>query len=150
MGREAKEQMLIQRNGINSAGFNLSPDRSDIMEEILDQPVIDRGVIAELGAIGMDGALLTRVLHLFEAKVPDAVIGIERLSAAADRKGLADAVHALKSMCANIGALRAAAACHDLECLARGGGDFDAADGVARIAREVAEALREVRLLGAA
>jgi len=113
-------------------------------------PVIDRKVIAELGAIGAGETVLKRVLGLFEAKVPAAIEDIERLSAAEDRKALADAVHALKSMCSNIGAQRAAAACDDLECLARSGEDFDVADRVARISREAAEAIREVRQLRAA
>ena len=114
-------------------------------------PVIDRKVIADIGAIGSGEAILHRVLGLFETKVPEAVEDIEKLSAAQDREALASAVHALKSMCANIGARRAAAAaCHDLECLARSNRHFDAADGVARIAREVAEAIREIRRLRAA
>jgi HPt (histidine-containing phosphotransfer) domain-containing protein len=112
-----------------------------------DQPVIDREILGEIGGIGVDGALLERVLGLFEAKAPAAVGDIERLAIAADRSALADAVHALKSMCANIGARKAAAACEELERLARTDGDFDAAEGVARVAREAGEAIRVVKLL---
>src|SRR5437762_10254726 len=107
--------------------------------------VIDQTIITDLSGIGGSRALLDRVLGLFEAKVPQAVEGIERLAMTADRSALADAAHALKSMCSNIGAERAAIACDDLEKLARSSGDFDAASGAARIAREVAEVLRAVQ-----
>jgi HPt (histidine-containing phosphotransfer) domain-containing protein len=114
------------------------------------RPIIDSDIIADLRETGTGGTLLKRVLGLFEERVPRAVEDIGRLAMVADRKALADAVHGLKSMCTNIGAQRAAAACDDLEWLARGEANFDAADGVARIAREVAEAISEVRLLLAA
>ena len=88
--------------------------------------------------------MLERVLGLFEAEVPLAVEDVEKLAITADRLALADAVHALKSMCSNIGARRAAMACDDLEKLARSGEDFDAANGAARIACEVAQVLHAV------
>lgn len=115
-----------------------------------DPPVIDAGIIADLRGTGAGGALLERVLGLFETKAPQAIANIARLAATPDRTELADAVHALKSMCANIGALRAAAACDAVERQARGDGQFDAVQGAAMIAGEVAEALREVRSLRAA
>jgi HPt (histidine-containing phosphotransfer) domain-containing protein len=115
-----------------------------------NEPVIDGRIIADLSEIGGDGMLLERVLGLFEARVPDAVETIARLSVACDRQALADAVHGLKSMCASIGAARAAAACDELEELARTGGDLDAAVTVGRISAEVADAICAVRLLRAA
>ena len=112
-------------------------------------PVIDHEVISELKSLG-SGTLLERVLGLFVTKVPEALGDIAKLSVQADRRAFADAVHGLKSMCLNIGARRAAAACDELEALARGNGEFDPISGTARIAREAAEAIREISLLRAA
>jgi HPt (histidine-containing phosphotransfer) domain-containing protein len=150
MPGKATDQTLIQRNGMISPGVNFSRHKLAGMDCSQELPIIDRDIIADLSGTGVAGLLLKRVLGLFEAKVPAAVAEIECLSATEDRRALADAVHALKSICANIGALRAAAACDELEWLARSGADFDAAGGAALIAHEVAEAMREVRLLCAA
>lgn len=68
----------------------------------------------------------------------------------ADLKALADAVHALKSMCANIGARRALMACDELELLARTGQDFDAGAKIGNIAREIEATLAEVKKIRAA
>ncbi|CAN5203908.1 N/A [soil metagenome] len=114
-------------------------------------PVIDHEIIGELKSIGGEGGkLLKRVLTLFMENVPTSLTEIEALAIQSDRRALADAVHALKSMCANIGAKRAQEACDDLELLARTGASFAPAEKVAVIAREVATALQEVERLKAA
>ena len=76
-------------------------------------------------SIGGSEALFRRVLDLFAGRVPQAVEQVTALSEASDMVALADAAHALKSMCANIGASRAVDACHALELAARTGADFD-------------------------
>jgi HPt (histidine-containing phosphotransfer) domain-containing protein len=110
-----------------------------------DVPLLDQTILAELGGDGSD--LVKRVSRLFIDHVPGALAEIDRSAGGDDVTALADAVHALKSMCANIGAARAAAACHHLETLARTGQAFDAADHVAIIAREAQAALAEVARL---
>ena len=110
-----------------------------------DLPLLDQTILAELGGDGSD--LVKRVSRLFIDHVPDALAEIDRNAVGDDVIALADAVHALKSMCANIGAARAAAACHHLETLARTGQSFDAADHAAIIAHEAQAALAEVARL---
>jgi len=110
-----------------------------------DLPLLDQSILAELGGDGSD--LVKRVSKLFVDHVPGALAEIDRNAVGDDVIALADAVHALKSMCANIGAARAAAACHHLETLARAGQAFDAADHTAVIAREARAALAEVARL---
>ncbi|MCB1379172.1 MAG: response regulator [Alphaproteobacteria bacterium] len=113
-------------------------------------PVLDEGTIAEIRSIGGNDALFRRVLDLFVTRVPQAMDKIESTRLGDDLTALADAAHALKSMCANIGAMRAVAACHDLEHAARTGQQFDAGELIARIVHEVRIALNEVERLRAA
>ena len=108
------------------------------------------GPMDELRKIGGSDALYHRVLDLFAARVPQAVETTEILSHGGGLKELADAAHALKSMCANIGARRAATACNDLELAARTGEVLDASAGMAAIIREVRRALAEINRLRAA
>ena len=113
-------------------------------------PVIDGTVTDELRKIGGSDALYRRVLDLFAGRVPDALKTAETLSLSGDRAALADAVHALKSMCANIGARRAMEACHDLENAARTGADLEAGPRMAAILRETRLALAAVDRMRAA
>lgn len=110
------------------------------------EPVLDRAVIAGLAELGNGQAVLRKVLRLFLAHAPEAVAAIRRTVATAEPVALADAVHGLKSMCANIGAKRTAAACHALETLARTGGSWTA-DHIERIGCEVDAAIAELRSL---
>jgi HPt (histidine-containing phosphotransfer) domain-containing protein len=75
---------------------------------------------------------------------------IEETAGGGDLMTLADAVHALKSMCANIGAARAAHACNELETLARSGRIDDPTAHIANIASEAKAALEAVAQLGEA
>ncbi len=118
--------------------------------ELSTGDAIDRHVIGELKAIGGTAGLLNRVLGLFVQNAPRSLADIERLAKEQDIAGLADAVHALKSMCASLGARRAGDACVNLERLAREGGTFDAPDLVAAIVRETNAALLEADKLRAA
>ena len=118
---------------------------------VLDAPpVLDFSVIDELRSIGGNEALFQRVLDLFASRVPQAVDRVESLRDTSDLASLADAAHALKSMCANIGARRATAACHDLEHSARTGEAFDAGEKIGTIAAEMLSVMTEIERLRAA
>ena len=127
----------------------LAPPEPEPVEERADD-VIDMTVIDEIRRIGGSDALFHRVLDLFTSRVPQACDKINALVPGNDLIELADAAHALKSMCANIGARRAVAACHEMEAAARNGADIDAPALAAAIGREVSLVLREVQRLRAA
>jgi signal transduction histidine kinase/CheY-like chemotaxis protein/HPt (histidine-containing phosphotransfer) domain-containing protein len=112
--------------------------------------ILDPEVLAELRSIGGSDALFHRVLDIFASKVPSAVEALEIVKETGDLQAMADAAHALKSMCANIGARRALDACHELEHAARTGAAFDAGEKLAVIAREIGFVVREVEELRAA
>ena len=113
-------------------------------------PVLDFSVTDELRTIGGSDALFRRVLDLFASRVPQAVDRVESLRHSSDLAAMADAAHALKSMCANIGARRATAACHDLEHAARTGETFDAGGKIGAIASEMLSVMAEIERLRAA
>ena len=112
-----------------------------------DAVILDTGVIDELRNIGGSTALFARVLDLFAGRVPQAVDHVTELSGGSDLTALADATHALKSMCANIGAFRAVDACHSLEHAARSGENFDSGQSVANIIQEIRVVMSEVERL---
>ena len=107
--------------------------------------LLDQSILQELGGAGSD--LVERVGRLFVEHVPGALKAIEESAGGGDATALADAVHALKSMCANIGAARAAAACNELETLARSGQVDDPSAFIARIESEAEAALEAVARL---
>lgn len=113
-------------------------------------PVIDAAAVAVLKSIGGNDALFRRVVNLFVRNVPESLRRIEALQYGGDDLDLADAVHALKSVCISIGAKRAQHACHELELLLRTGQPFDMVERVAAIAREAEAALQEAKRLRAA
>ena len=102
-----------------------------------DGAILDEAVLGDLRKIGGSTALFHRVLDLFAGRVPQAVEHVTALSAGDDLKALADAAHALKSMCSNIGAYRAVSACNELERAARNGGNFDAGELTSAIISEL-------------
>jgi HPt (histidine-containing phosphotransfer) domain-containing protein len=106
-------------------------------------PVIDTSAIGVLKSIGGNEALFRRTLDLFIKNVPESLRKIEALRHDGDDLDLADAIHALKSICISIGAKRAQLACHELELLLRTAQPFDMAEKVGAIAREAAAALKE-------
>jgi CheY-like chemotaxis protein len=112
--------------------------------------VLDPAVIAELKNIGGNDQLFRRVLDLFASRVPQAVDKVMNMQELADPAALADAAHALKSMCANIGAKRASAACHDLEHAARAGDPFEPGEMIAQVGTEMRIVLAEIERLRAA
>ena len=112
--------------------------------------VIDGKIINELKSIGGKGALFNRVLTLFVENAPLSLADIERFAAQQDNHGLADAVHALKSMCSSLGARRAGEVCEQVEVLARSGQTFNASEMVRLVVHETKAALREADKLRAA
>ena len=124
---------------------NHQPLKRQHGDEVL--PVIDARVIDDLKGVGGTDELLQRVLTLFAVHVPKSMAAVQQFSAAGDLGELADAVHALKSMCGNIGARRAAAVCDEIEHLAREGNPFDPVSKSSALATEVEAALREAERL---
>jgi HPt (histidine-containing phosphotransfer) domain-containing protein len=121
-----------------------------MLSEVSTNGVIDQSIIGELRSIGGTVGLLNRVLTLFVENAPGSLADIERLAQEQDIAGLANAVHALKSMCASLGARRAGEACVNLEKLARAGEKFNAPQMVEVIVRETNAALVEAGRLRAA
>jgi len=112
-------------------------------------PVIDGAAIVVLKSIGGNDALFRRVVNLFIKNVPESLRKIEALQYGGDDLDLADAAHALKSICISIGAKRAQHACHELELLLRTGQPFDMVEKIGVIAREAEAALKEAERLRA-
>jgi len=110
-------------------------------------PVIDAAAVAVLKSIGGNDALFRRVVNLFVKNVPESLRKIEALQYGGDDLDLADAAHALKSICIGIGAKRAQYACHELELLLRTGQPFDMMEKIEAIAREAEAAIREAEKL---
>lgn len=134
----------------NFAGRPFAQPEPEPEASITGESVLDSATITDLRNIGGSDALFRRVLDLFAGRVPSAIEKVEQMAGGDDLVALADAAHALKSMCANIGALRAVAACHDLEDAARTGGAFDAGEKLAVISREIRVAMAEVERLRSA
>jgi two-component system sensor histidine kinase EvgS len=139
---------------VKLSSMAVSPDRAAPCS-LRDRPtagagLFDRCVMEELMAIGGSNALYRRVLDLFADCVPPAIEAIASLASRRDLGELADAVHALKSMCANLGARRAVAACDALEAACRAGVAFDPAAMAEAVGREVRLVLAEVERLRAA
>ena len=122
----------------------------DTAATALDLPVIDASAVAVLRSIGGNDVLFRRVVTLFLKNVPESLHKIRTLQYGGDDLDLADAAHALKSICISIGAKRAQYACHELELLLRTGQPFDMMEKIEAIAREAEAAVREAVKLRAA
>ena len=113
---------------------------------VADPGIIDPQIIAGLRDMaGGSDVLIMRIARLFAENAPPALQKIEAVSTTNDLKALADAAHALKSMCANIGAVRVADAAAELEMSAKGGGSFDTGTLTGKIAVSLKEALGALR-----
>ena len=109
--------------------------------------LIDTGVVAELKSIGSNGQLFNRVAALFMKNVPVALTELKQLASNHDVAGLADSVHALKSMCASLGAKKAANTCNELEVLARTGKAFNAPEMVGKITNQAQASMERLRVI---
>ena len=109
---------------------------------VADPGIIDPQIIAGLRDMaGGNDLLIIRIAKLFAENAPPALEKIEAVATTDDLKALADAAHALKSMCANIGAVRVADAAAELELSAKTGGNIDTAALTGKIALSLKEAL---------
>ena len=120
-----------------------------------DLPVFDLGILSDLRGVdngsgnGADesSGLLYRVLDLFQANAPASFEDIRKVSVDNDMAALGDAVHGLKSMCANIGAVKAADACGRLELAVRLEQDVDIGAAIAEISVTINEVLNQIKQL---
>jgi len=118
------------------------PAVSETTTKPVKLPVLDEEVINDLkDSGGGSDTLLLRVFELFVEHAPNSLQEIKTALANPDQAALADAAHGLKSMCANIGAARAAESCHELELAARNGEKIDAGGMLATIYANVKETL---------
>ena len=107
--------------------------------------IIDLNVIASVREMsGGNNDLLFKTNELFREHAPKALTNLDDLKDGENLKALADAAHALKSMCANMGAARAAAVCDQFEKRARTGADVDVASHIAAIHTELSLAIEEL------
>ena len=106
----------------------------------IDQTIVDD--IRDLSQSGSD--LLVRTIGLFEKHAPEALENVRMLSASDDKVALADAVHALKSLAANIGARQLAEHCNSLEMMARNGEEFDLPASLSEISGQLSLARDEL------
>jgi two-component system sensor histidine kinase BarA len=101
-------------------------------------PVLDSAVLTGLMEIGNgDPAFVVKMFNLFKDNAQPALHRIETASAENDRMQLADAAHALKSMAANLGAVRLVAACARVEAQARGNNELNMASELRLISAEL-------------
>ena len=108
---------------------------------VVNNDVLDESVLYDLLQIGGGNQdFMKRMLALFEENVGPA---IERISSAAktsDKAELANQVHALKSMAANMGAKKLASTCAVVEKKARGNEVQNTEQAVQTISKELAAA----------
>ena len=84
-------------------------------------PLLDSETLEGLAAMG-DGAFLTRVMGLYTAQAPVALAALEAAIPNGDAAVVASAAHGLKSMSANVGAIRLVGLLAAVEGAARGPG----------------------------
>ena len=122
-----------------------APDPDHTAEDIDGGSAIDLDVINDIREVSSSGSdLLVRTIGLFKTHAPNALEKVQMLSASDNMVALADAVHALKSLAANIGAHKLARLCNDVELKARTMQTFDLPDNLAAITRALTEAIQEL------
>ncbi len=110
---------------------------------------IDYDVIANLRAMTGGEALISKVVRLYLTHAPEAFQKLKQVEPD-ERKALRDAAHALKSMSANIGAVRMAKACETIETAAQGDEPFDAQTMIGDVERELSSAIAGLTALAEA
>jgi HPt (histidine-containing phosphotransfer) domain-containing protein len=85
-------------------------------------PLIDDAVLRNIARIGSDGgALLARICQLYCQQAPKLLSDLRDVAGHGELSDAAHAAHALKSLCLNVGALRAGNLCDAIETAAAGG-----------------------------
>ncbi len=91
------------------------------MSESVNQDIIDLKIIDELRSLQSEGQpdLLMALIKLFNETTIESANQIKTAVSSRDLQSLSDAAHSLKSSAANLGALKLAKICLDLEKLDR-------------------------------
>jgi signal transduction histidine kinase/CheY-like chemotaxis protein/HPt (histidine-containing phosphotransfer) domain-containing protein len=112
-------------------------------------PTLDETVLGSFdGMISADGSpVIHRILSLFLDHGRQRLNALQSMQQETNKQALADAAHALKSICASTGAAAAAAALDELETQARTGELTDAPGLIARVAEETHRALEAARAM---
>jgi CheY-like chemotaxis protein len=114
-----------------------------IAADVGESPPLDAAALDQLAAIPGAGAsgLVTRVVSLYlETSYPIGAV-IRKAAELSDAEALASSAHRLKSSNAEVGAMRLAELCKDLEVRGR----TNALDGAAALASELEHELERVR-----
>ncbi|MEQ8823314.1 MAG: ATP-binding protein [Filomicrobium sp.] len=100
------------------------------------EPLLDPTVLDEIRAMQPDAgdALVDRIVGLYKSHAPEALSEIRSVWESDDQLEVARAVHALKSLSRNIGAVRVSEICEDLETAARDGVHEKGADKLSDLA----------------
>ena len=126
---------------LEAGGGEFVRELSDAATAIAGNPVFDRAVMDQIAAIQSSGAdLPLRTLNLFEEHSRKAMRDLIEALKTGNGSAVTHAAHALKSMSANIGAVRLAAACGALE---RAAADGESAAALARLGKTAASEFRE-------
>ena len=126
---------------LEAGGGEFVRELSDAATAIAENPVFDRAVMDQIAAIQSSGAdLPLRTLNLFEEHSRKAMRDLIEALKTGNGSAVTHAAHALKSMSANIGAVRLAAACGALE---RAAADGESAAALARLGKTAASEFRE-------
>lgn len=115
----------------------------------VEAPVLDVSVLAELDRLSRDPARLMAVIETFEIEGEALLARIAETIAARNHSAFAEGLHALKGNAVNVGAMRLAAACQQVE--AAGVLDFRqrGMDRVREIGAQLAAARQALRALSA-
>ncbi len=101
-------------------------------------PVLDTVVLQGLSEIGADEPdFVRRMYNLFDENADSALVRIEESTHNPDRRQLANAAHALKSMAANLGASRLVSTCAKVETAARNHEEIDGYEILQLISEEM-------------
>ena len=108
------------------------------MTDLSTEPTLDRGTLdALVDAVGGDRSFLAELIDAYLTDAAAMVLALEAAAASASVESLVRPAHTLKSNSANLGALRLAALCRDLETDARGGVVEDPRGRVAAVRDEL-------------
>jgi PAS domain S-box-containing protein len=112
-------------------------------------PLLDQSILAELVRLEAAGAtgFLAKLINLFRDLMPVKIMAMRQASECADRNGLNQAAHSLKSASAHLGAARLAKLCDHLEIQIRSGGLDGVNSLIEKIAREFELVIEELNKL---
>ena len=82
---------------------------------------LDADVLAELLACDPSGELLIELIDVYLEDTPPRLNALRRAFDAGDARAMGDQAHALKSSCAQLGAMNLSSACRELERMGREG-----------------------------